>query len=147
MNLRVLRWMAIALFSTVIGVSQTNAQGIGNLFQMMGGMETVSKLASGLLQASAKDPRLAGVMGKMNVGAASPKLADQMCSMLGGSCKPPLTDRQVTAGASKLNPTQTQALSENFSSVLSKMVSNPLVKEGVTKLIGPKLGGIVGALL
>ena len=147
MNLRILRWMAIAMFSAVAGVSQSSAQGIGNLFQMMGGMETVSKLASGLLQASAKDPRLAGVMGKMNAGAASPKLTDQMCSMLGGGCKAPLTDRQVTAGASKFNASQTKALSENFSSVLSSLVSNPLVKEGVTKLIGPKLGGIVGALL
>jgi hypothetical protein len=53
--------MAIAMFSTVVGVSQSSAQGIGNVFQMMGGMETVSKLASGLLEASAKDPRLAGV--------------------------------------------------------------------------------------
>ena len=147
MNLQVLRWAAIAIFGAVAGMSQSSAQGIGNLFQMMGGMETVSKLASGLLQASAKDPRLAGVMGKMNVGAASPKLTDQMCSMLGGGCKAPLTDRQVTAGASKLNASQTKALGENFSSVLSNLVSNPLVKEGVTKLIGPKLGGIVGALL
>ena len=147
MKLRVLRWMAIAMFSAVVGVSQSSAQGIGNLFQMMGGMETVSKLASGLLQASAKDPRLAGVMGKMNVGATSPKLSDQMCSMLGGGCKAPLTDRQVTAGASKLNASQTKALGENFSSVLGNVVSNPLVKDGVSKLIGPKLGGIVGALL
>ena len=147
LKLRVLQCLAIAMFGAVVGVSQSSAQGIGNLFQMMGGMETVSKLASGLLQASAKDPRLAGVMGKMNVGAASPKLSDQMCSMLGGGCKAPLTDRQVTAGAGKLNASQTTALSENFSSVLGNLVSNPLVKEGVTKLIGPKLGGIVGALL
>jgi len=59
----------------------------------------------------------------------------------------PLTDRQVTAGASKLNATQTKALSENFSSVLGNVTSNPLVKEGVTKAIGPKLGGIIGALI
>ena len=148
MNLRILgRWMAIAMFSTLVGVSQSSAQGIGNVFQMMGGMETVSKLASGLLEASAKDPRLAGVMGKMKVGTVSPKLTDQMCSMLGGGCKAPLTDRQVTAGASKLNATQTKALGENFSSVLGNVTSNPLVKEGVTKAIGPKLGGIIGALI
>ena len=139
------RWLAIAMF--VLGVSQSNAQSIGSLFQMMGGMETVKKLASGLLQASKNDPRLAGVMGKMNVGAASPKLANQMCSMLGGGCKAPLTDKQISAGASKLDASQTQALGDNFSSVLGKVVSNPLVKEGVSKAIGPKLGGIVGALL
>lgn len=135
------------MFSAVLGTSQSNAQTIGSLFQMMGGMDTVSKLASGLLQSSASDPRLAGVMGKTNVSAVSPKLADQMCSMLGGGCKAPLTDQQIAAGASKLNASQTKALSDNFSSVLGNVVRNPLVKEGVSKAIGPKLGGIVGALI
>ena len=148
MNLRVLgRWLAITMFSTMLGLTQGNAQSIGSLFQMMGGMDTVSKLASGLLQSSASDPRLAGVMGKMNVGAVSPKLANQMCSILGGGCKAPLTDQQMTAGASKLNASQTKALSENFSTVLGNVISNPLVKEGVSKAIGPKLGGIIGALI
>ncbi len=147
-KLRVLgRWLAITVFSTVLGISQSNAQSIGSLFQMMGGMDTVSKLASGLLQSAANDPRLAGVMGKMDVGAASPKLAGQMCSILGGGCKAPLTDEQVAAGASKLNAAQTQALGDNFSAVLGNLISNPLVKEGVSKAIGPKLGGIIGALI
>jgi hypothetical protein len=154
MSLRILgRWLVIMMFSTVLGISQSNAQaigGIGNigsLFQMMGGMDTVTKLASGLLQSAAKDPRLAGVMGKMNVGAVSPQLADQMCAILGGGCKASLTDKQVAAGASKLDASQTKALRDNFSSVLGNVVSNPLVKEGVSKAIGPKLGGIVGALI
>jgi len=147
MNLRVLgRWLAITMFSTVLGVSQCSAQSIGSLFQMMGGMDTVSKLASSLLQSSASDPRLAGVMGKMNAGTASPKLANQMCSILGGGCKAPLTDQQMAAGASKLDASQTKALSDNFSSELGKVITNPLVKEGVGA-IGPKLGGMVGALL
>ena len=148
MNLQILgRWLTIMMISTVLGISQSNAQTLGSLFQMMGGMDTVSKLASGLLQRAANDPRLAGVMGKMNVGTASPKLADQMCSILGGGCKAPFTNKQVAAGASKLDATQTKALREDFSSVLGNLISNPLVKDGVTKAIGPKLGGIVGALL
>jgi hypothetical protein len=148
MNLRILgRWLAIMMFSTMLGISQGNAQTIGSLFQMMGGMDTVSKLASGLLQSAAKDPRLAGVMGKMNVDAASPKLADKMCSILGGGCKASLTDQQVAAGASKLDASQTEALRDNFSSVLGNAISNPLVKEGVSKAIGPKLGGMIGALI
>jgi hypothetical protein len=148
MNLQVLgRWLAVTMFSAALGVSQGTAQTIAGLFQMMGGMDTVSKLASGLLQSSASDPRLAGVMDKANVGAASPKLADQMCSMLGGGCKAPLTDEQIAAGASKLDAPQTKALGDNFSSQLGKVTSNPLVKEGVSKAIAPKLGGIVGALI
>jgi hypothetical protein len=141
------RWLAITMFGIVLGGSQGNAQTIGSLFQMMGGMDTVTKLASGLLQASANDPRLAGVMRKMNVGAVSPKLANQMCSLLGGGCKAPLTDQQMAAGSSKLDASQTKALGENFSSVLGNVITNPLVKEGVSKAIGPKLGGIIGGLL
>lgn len=148
MNLQVLvRWLAVAIFGAALGVSQSTAQTITSLFQMMGGMDTVSKLASGLLQSSASDPRLTGVMGKMNAGAVSPKLADQMCSMLGGGCKAPLTDQQIAVGATKLDTSQTKALGDNFSSALGKVTSNPLVKEGVMKAIGPKLGGIVGALI
>ena len=148
MNLRVLgRWLAITMFSIVLGVSQGNGQTIGSLFQMVGGMDTVSKLASGLLQSSASDPRLSGVMGKMNAGAVSPKLANQMCSILGGGCKAPLTDQQMGVGASKLNASQTKALGDNFSSVLGNVITNPLVKEGVSKAIAPKLGGIIGALV
>ena len=148
MSSRVLgRWMAIAMFSVALGISQSNAQTLGSLFQMLGGMDTVSKLASALLQSSAKDPRLAGLMGKMDVGAASPKLADQMCSMLGGGCKAPLTDAQMSAGASKLDASQTKALLDNFNSALGNVTTNSLVRDGVTKAVGPELGGIVGALL
>lgn len=141
------RWLAVAVFGTVLGVSQATGQTMSSLFQMMGGMDTVSKLAGEVLRSSASDPRLAGVMGKLDSGAVSPKLADQMCSMLGGGCKAPLTDQQIATGASKLDASQTKALGDNFSSALGKVTGNPLVKEGVGKAIAPKLGGIVGALL
>jgi hypothetical protein len=148
MNLQVLgRWLAVTMFSTMLGVSQSTGQTFGSLFHMMGGMDTVSKLSSSLLQSSASDPRLAGLLGKANVSAVSPKLADQMCSMLGGGCKAPLTDQQIAAGASKLDASQTKALGDNFSSALGNVTTNPLVKEGVSKAIAPKLGGIVGALI
>ena len=139
--------LAVAMFITVLAVSPVAGQIFGGLFQMMGGMDTVSKLAKELLQSSASDPRLASVMGKLDVGAVSPKLADQMCSMLGGSCKAPLTEQQIAAGTSKLDASQTKALGDNFSSVLGKVTSNPLLKEGVSTAIAPKLGGVVGALL
>lgn len=141
------RWLAVAIFSAALGVSQSSGQTIAGMFQMMGGMDTVSKLASGLLQSSASDPRLAGVMGTLDASSISPKLADQMCSMLGGGCKAPLTSQQIATGASKLDASQIKALSDNFSSTLGKMTTNPLVKEGVSKAIRPKLGGIVGALI
>jgi hypothetical protein len=142
-----IRWLAALIVALGLGAGDGIAQSIGNLFQMMGGMDTVGKLSSSLLQSSASDPRLAGVLGKADTSAISPKLADQMCSMLEGGCKAPLTDQQIAAGASKLDKTQTQALSENFSSQLKSLTGNSLVREGVSKAIAPKLGGIVGALI
>ena len=144
---RSVTWLAVLVISLGFGAGAVRGQMLGNLFEAVGGMDTVSKLASSLLSSAAKDPRLAGLLGKMNTSTATPKLTDQLCAMLGGGCKAPLTDQQISAGAKKLNPSQTKALSDNFSSALNAVSSNPLVKEGITKAIGPKLGGIVGALI
>lgn len=141
------RWLVMVIFGVGLLVGESMGQAIGNLFQMMGGTETIGKLAGSLLQSSVKDPRLAGLLGKADVNAITPKLADQMCSMLGGGCKAPLTDDQIATGASKLDGSQTKALGDNFGSALSAVTSNPLVKDGVSKVIAPKLGGIIGALI
>ena len=53
----------------------------------------------------------------------------------------------MTAGASKLDASQTKALGDSFSSVLGNVITNPLVKESVCRAIGPKLGGIIDALV
>jgi hypothetical protein len=142
-------WQSLALLIIGIGLiaGASVAQTMGNLFQMMGGMDTVKKLSSNVLQSAAGDPRLAGVLGKADTSAMAPKLADQMCSMLGGGCKAPLTDQQIASGSSKLDASQTKALSDHFGSALNTVTSNPLVKEGASKAIAPKLGGMVGALL
>jgi hypothetical protein len=147
MKLQILaRWLMVVAFG--VGLScETTAQTMGSLFQLMGGTETVTKLSSTLLQSAAKDPRLVGVLGKLDTSAMAPKLADQMCSMLGGGCKAPLTDQQIASGSSKLDASQTKALGDNFSSSLKSVTDNPLVREGVSKAIAPKLGGIVGALI
>jgi len=147
MRLQILRWFTLSIFIAGLGVGESMGQAMGSLFQMMGGMDTVGKLSGTLLKSAASDPRLAGVLGKVDASAVAPKLADQMCSMLGGGCKAPLTDQQIATGAGKLNETQTKALGDNFSSSLKTVTDNPLVREGVSKAIAPKLGGIVGALI
>ena len=139
--------VALLLLSAGLVVCESNGQSLGSLFQMVGGMDTVKKLSGNLLQSSASDPRLAGLLGKVDTGALSPKLADQMCSMVGGGCKAPLTDQQIAAGATKLDASQTKALGDHFSSSLNTVTDNPLVKEALSKAIAPKLGGIIGALL
>src|SRR5262245_20667080 len=128
MNRVMSKWLLL-LVTIGFVVGQSAAQTLGNVFQMMGGSETVTKLSASLLQSAAKDPRLAGLLGKTDTSALAPKLADQMCSMLGGNCKAPLTDQQIAAGSSKLDPSQTQALSEHFGSALKSVASNPLVSE------------------
>lgn len=148
MKLRIAgRWLPLMIIGVGLGVGQSMAQTIGSLFQLMGGMDTVKKLSTNVLQSAAKDPRLAGVLGKTDTSAVAPKLADQMCSMLGGGCKAPLTDQQIAAGSSKLDASQTKALGDHFGAALNTVTGNPLVKEGVSKAIAPKLGGIVGALI
>src|SRR6478736_1293677 len=125
------KWLALLIFGIQFGVGDSVAQmSFGNMFQMVGGMDTVKNLASSVLQSSASDPRLAGVLGKADTGAMTPKLAEQMCSMLGGGCKPPLSEQQIAAGAGKLDETQTKALGDNFSSSLKNVTDNPLVRDG-----------------
>ena len=141
------RWLALAIIGAGLGVGQSFAQSVGSVFQLMGGMDTVKKLSSNVLESAAKDPRLAGALGKIDTNTAVPKLADQMCSILGGGCKAPLTSAQIAAGSSKLDSSQTKALGEHFGSSLNTVTTNPLVKEGVSKAIAPKLGGMVGALI
>src|SRR4051812_2483991 len=148
MNLRISAgWLALLVLSLGLAASNGMAQLGGSLLQQLGGSDMVGKLSSSFLQSAVKDPRLSGLLGKVNPSAVSPKLSDQMCSMLGGDCKAPLTDEQIAAGEKKLDANQKKALSDNFSSALGSAASNPLVKEGVNAVIGPKLGGIVGALI
>lgn len=117
-------------------------------FDQLGGMGTVSKLASGLVNSSLKDPRLSGLTAGRNIDAAasSAKVSEQLCAILGGGCKAPLSNDQLSAAANKLSPDQTKALSDNFTSTLNSLSSNPAVRDSVTKAIGSKLGGLAGLL-
>jgi len=137
-----------------VGLIGSSGKGGATLLRRNFG-ESVANLATGeyywfagnFLKSSSSDSRLSGLMGNADASSVTPKLADQMCSMLGGGCKPPLSDQQISAGASKLDADQSKALTENFGTALGGMTSNPVVKEGLSKAIAPKLGGIVGALL
>jgi hypothetical protein len=129
--------------------SSTGSMGTAvSAFDQLGGMSSVNKLASGLVNSSLKDPRLSGLTAGRTVDAAASttKVSDQLCAMLGGGCKAPLNNDQLSAAANKLSPDQAKALSDNFGSTLNSLTSNPAVRESVTKAIGSKLGGLVGLL-
>lgn len=134
--------MGLSSYST-----STSAASAASLFNQLGGMEGVTKLANSLLPSLMKDPRLSSLLAKVNPAAASPKVANQLCSALGGGCAAPFTADQISAAASKLSPEQKTAVSDNFKTALGSISSNPLVQQGVTKALGSNLSGIVGALL
>ena len=117
-----------------------------SLYQQIGGTDSVTKLANNLVSSSMKDPRLSGVMGNVNSSTASSKVADQLCSALGGGCTAPYSDSQVQAAADRLTPDQKSAISDNFKSSLDAVTSNSAVRDAVTKSLGSKLSGILGAV-
>src|SRR3974377_484447 len=75
---------------SVVALGMSACSGMGetqsavNLFQQLGGTESMTKMASGLLSSSAKDPRLSTLMSHVDTPAATQKVSDQMCSALGG---------------------------------------------------------------
>ena len=144
------RTAAVTVFASLMAAcsSMPSMGTAASAFEQLGGMSTVNKLASGFVNSSLKDPRLSGLTAgrTVDVAAASTKVSDQLCSILGGGCKAPLSDAQLSSAASKLSPDQTKALSENFSSTLNTLASNPAVREAVTKAVGSKLGGLGGLL-
>jgi hypothetical protein len=144
------RMAAVVLCATsVAACSSMGSMGSAvSAFDQLGGMSSVNKLAGGLVNSSLKDPRLSGLTAGRTVDAAASttKVSDQLCAMLGGGCKAPLTDDQLATAASKLSPDQKAALSDNFTSTLNSLASNPAVRDAVTKSLGSKLGGLGGLL-
>jgi len=117
-----------------------------SLYQQLGGMDSVNKLASSMIASSSKDPRLSSLFANVDTGRASTALASQLCAALGGTCQAPYTDRNVAAASDRLTAEQKTAVSESFSSSLGSVTSDPALKEAVTKSLGDKLHGTVGSL-
>jgi truncated hemoglobin YjbI len=139
------RAAAIALLA--IGINGCSTTSAVSMMQQLGGAETVTKLAGSFLQSAVTNPQLSSLLSGVDMSAITPKVSDQLCSMLGGGCAAPLTADQIKAGAAKVNPQQASALSSAFSSALDVVKASPELQQGITKLVGPQLGGIVGALL
>jgi len=117
-----------------------------NLYQQLGGAETVGKLASSLLGSAKKDSRLAGLLGKVDSATATPKLSDQLCAVLGGGCAAPFTQAQIASATQKVTPTQKTAVAETLKSSLKAVTSNPLVRDAINKALGPQLAGVLALL-
>jgi PBP1b-binding outer membrane lipoprotein LpoB len=149
------RYLGASTLLAVLAALVTGCSSMGSVgsatsaFQKLGGSQSVSSLANGLVNSSLKDPRLSGLTAGKNIDAtaASGKVSNQLCAMLGGGCSAPVSDSQMASAASKITPDQSKAISENFSSALKGVTSDPSVQQMVTKTVGSKLPGVLGSVL
>jgi len=129
------------------GTGGTGTTGAMSLFDQLGGMDQIKSLSNSFVSNLSSDSRTSKLVTNADKGALTSKLSNQMCALTGGGCSAPLTDSQIAEGAKKVDPATTSAVNDSFSKAVSSLTSSPLVKETLTKAVGPKLGGIVGALM
>ena len=118
-----------------------------SLFDQLGGMETVRSLSDAFVTNAASDGRTSQMLSNANLGSLKTKVSDQFCAVAGGGCQAPLTGSQITDAGKKVDATTSSALTDSLSKALDTIKATPVVKDTVTKLLGPQLGGIVAGLL
>jgi hemoglobin len=139
---------ALVALALVVGLGGCSSMGSAtSLFDQLGGMNSVRSLSDAFVNNVASDSRTKSLLSGANMDSYKAKMSDQFCALLGGSCKAPLTESQITDAGKKVNAGTSSALNDSLSKALDTVKAVPGVKEGVTKLLGPQLGGIVAGLL
>ena len=118
-----------------------------NLVSQLGGNDKISSLASSFLGNVKSNPTTSNLVKDSDTSTLTSKLTDQLNSMLGGNAKAPLTSEQIDAASKKNTPETNSALSDSFSKALDSLSTNQTVKDGINKIVGPKIGGILTGLL
>ena len=121
--------------------------GSAGLLDQLGGNAQIKALSDAFVNSAASDPRSSKLLSGANLGTLKSKVSDQFCATLGGSCTAPLTGTQVTEAAKKVDAPTSSALTDSLMKALDTIKASPAVKEGVTRLLGPQLGGIVAGLV
>lgn len=147
MTVRTIAACIVALALAVGAGGCGSMQGSAGLLDQLGGNAQVKALSDAFVNNAASDPRTSKLLSGANLGALKTKVSDQFCATLGGGCTAPLTGAQVTEAAKKVDAPTSSALTDNLMKALDSVKASPVVKEGVTKLMGPQLGGIVAGLL
>jgi hypothetical protein len=138
----------LVAFALVVGLGGCSSMGSAtSLFDQLGGMNSVRSLSDAFVNNVASDGRTKSLLSGANMDSLKTKMGDQFCALMGGSCKAPLTESQITDAGKKVNASTASALGDSLSKALDSVKAVPGVKEGVTKLMGPQLGGIVAGLL
>jgi hemoglobin len=139
---------AVVVLALLIGLGGCASMGKAtSLYNQLGGMDTVRSLSDTFVNNAASDSRTSSMLSNANVGALKTQMSAQLCALIGGGCQAPLTDSQISAAAKKVDAKTSSALNDSFSKAFDAIKTTPGVKETVTKLVGPQLGGIVAGLL
>jgi len=147
MTVRMIAGCLVAL-TLVVGLGGCASMGgSSGLLDQLGGSSTLKSLTDSFVNNAASDPRSSKLLSGANLGSLKTKVSDQFCSMLGGSCAAPLNTAQVTEAAKKVDAPTSAGLKDSLMKALDSVKASPAVKEGVTGLLGPQLGGIVAGLL
>ena len=142
----------LAVFALVVGAGgcgsmSSSMAGSSGLIDQLGGSTQVKALSDAFVNNAASDPRSSKLLSGANLDTLKSKVSDQFCSAMGGGCKAPLTSTQVTDAAKKVDAPTSSGLSDSLTKALDSVKVSPVVKQGVTSLLGPQLGGIVAGLL
>jgi len=136
--------VALAFAAGMGGCGTTQTTG---LVDQLGGSGQLKALSDAFVNNAASDPRTSKLLSGANLGSLKTKVSDQFCALIGGGCKAPLTNAQITEAAKKVDAPTSSGLTDSLSKALDTIKATPGAKDGVTRLLGPQLGGIVAGLL
>ena len=137
----------LAALALVLGLGGCASMSTKSVFDQLGGMDQIRALSDSFVNNVASDSRTSSLVSGSNLSSMKSKLSDQLCAMAGGSCSAPLSSAQIADAGKKVGPSTSSALTDNFGRALDSIKANPVMKETVTKTMGPQLGGIVAGLL
>ena len=147
MPLRMIAVCAVALGLAVGAAACGSMQSSAGLVDQLGGSAQLKALSDAFVNNAASDPRSSKLLSGANLGALKTKVSDQFCATIGGSCAAPLTSAQIAEAGKKVDAPTSSALTDSLTKALDSIKASPVVKESVTKLLGPQLGGIVAGLV
>jgi Bacterial-like globin len=140
--------VCIVVLGLALGVAGCGSmQSSAGLIDQLGGNAQLKALSDAFVNNAASDPRSSKLLSGANLGALKTKVSDQFCATVGGGCAAPLTSAQITEAGKKVDASTSSALTDSLTKALDTIKASPVVKESVTKLLGPQLGGIVAGLV
>jgi len=140
--------VCIVVLGLALGVAGCGSmQSSAGLIDQLGANAQLKALSDAFVNNAASDPRSSKLLSGANLGALKTKVSDQFCATVGGGCAAPLTSAQITEAGKKVDASTSSALTDSLTKALDAIKASPVVKESVTKLLGPQLGGIVAGLV